>query len=127
MGLHAEIFFPEKFLEINFSRRSNELAYKYSKRGGHGGKRPGVGRPRKKPEPGPFDEFLKFIDEDNAKMVALLDGVMGDWLGEPEPPPPPMTPAERRAYRKARTAELNNTIRQLRKFGWRVPDDEKDF
>jgi hypothetical protein len=43
---------------------------------------------------------------------------------EPEPPPPPRLT---RAEKKARTAELNNTIRQLRKFGWRVPDDEKDF
>ena len=63
-------------------------------------------------------EFIRAVDEQNAEMISALDHFF-----PPEPPPPPMT----RAEKKARTAELNNTIRQLRKFGWRVPDDEKDF
>ena len=93
------------------------MVKKYSRRGGHGGRRPGAGRPRKKPEPGPFDEFLNWRSPFDGYLDALV-------VEEPEPPPPPRLT---RAEKKARTAELNNTIRQLRKFGWRVPDDEKDF
>ena len=89
------------------------------RKSGRGGRRPGAGRPRKVK---PVDPFVAAIDSFGELNLDLLDQFMEERF-KPEPLPPPMT----RAEKKARTAELNNTIRQLRKFGWRVPDDDKDF
>jgi hypothetical protein len=66
------------------------MVKKYQRKGGHGGKRPGAGRPRKKREPGPCDDFFLAMDESNAEMVASLDQFLQ----------PPLSPPKQRMDRK---------------------------
>ena len=83
------------------------MAYKYSRRGGHGGRRPGAGRKRKaEPEADPFLAFLEW----RSPLDDYIDSL-----------PPIVTPAGK----KAGMRELNRTIRALGKFGWDTSEWDK--